>query len=76
MSLWALRAAIPGNGAWLVAASNKNLERLQNPFAVENLPWIFYEVELVYYFDVYDSAPIPILCRISEIALRTKLENG
>jgi len=30
MSLWALRAAVLGNGAWLVAASDKNLERLEN----------------------------------------------
>jgi hypothetical protein len=30
MSLWALRTAILGHGAWLVATSEKKLERLEN----------------------------------------------
>jgi len=30
MSLWALRTALLGNGAWLVVANEKNLERLEN----------------------------------------------
>jgi hypothetical protein len=30
MSLWALRSAVLGNGAWLAIADEKNLERLEN----------------------------------------------
>jgi hypothetical protein len=30
MSLWALRHAILGNGAWLIVGSEEKLERLQN----------------------------------------------
>ena len=30
MSLWALRGAVLGQGAWLAATSEENLERLEN----------------------------------------------
>jgi len=30
MTLWALRGAVLGNGAWLLIRSEKNLDRLRN----------------------------------------------